>query len=71
LREVKERRRRGELHGLAGESWWNDRGERRRGGKDDSFYCSPTGWRRASPVRPVTAPGRAREPLSVFPTQPR
>jgi hypothetical protein len=36
----------------------NDRGERRKGVKDDSFYCGPTGWRRASPVRPVTGIGQ-------------
>jgi hypothetical protein len=28
-----------------------------RRGKKDSFYCGPTGWRRASPVRPVTVTG--------------
>jgi hypothetical protein len=36
----------------------NDRGERRRGVKEDSFYCGPTCWRRASPVRPVTGTGQ-------------
>jgi hypothetical protein len=24
----------------------------------DSFYCGPTGWSRASPVRPVTGTGQ-------------
>jgi hypothetical protein len=32
----------------------NDRGERKEGVKEDSFYCGPTGWCRASSVRPVT-----------------
>jgi hypothetical protein len=46
------------LHGLRQEWVVNDRVERRRGVKEDSFYCGPTGWRRASPVRPVTGTGQ-------------
>jgi hypothetical protein len=75
LREVKERRR-GVLHGLEGWCWWNDRGERRRWVKRwIPFTMAPrvkvgrhqSDWWQA-PVRPVTAHGRASEPLSVFPT---
>jgi hypothetical protein len=58
LREVKVRRgRRGASRfGCKGV---NDGGEREgRGVKEDSFYCVPTGWRRASPVRPVMVTGQ-------------
>jgi hypothetical protein len=40
LREVKVRRGRRGVYGLRQE---RDRGERRRGVKEDSFYCGPTG----------------------------
>jgi hypothetical protein len=70
---------RGVLHGLELKCWWNDRGERRRGVKRwIPFTVAPRvevgrhrsdRWR--APVRPVTAHGRASEPLSVFPTHPR
>jgi hypothetical protein len=71
LREVEEGREDG-LHGLDGLKLVNNGGERRKRGKRvDSFHCWPTGWSRAPPVRPVTALGRASEPLAVFPTRAR
>jgi hypothetical protein len=43
LREVKERRRRECSTVWQGESWWNDRGERRRGVKDGFLLLWPHG----------------------------
>jgi hypothetical protein len=57
LGEVKETRR-GVLHGLKGWMLVNNGGERRERGKKGYFHCWPTGWSRASPVRPVTGTGQ-------------
>jgi hypothetical protein len=65
------------LHGLKLLGWWNDRGERRRGVKDGFLLLWPHGLKSGvtgqtgDGHRLVTAQGRAREPLSVFPTHPR
>jgi hypothetical protein len=48
-------KREGEVFTVWGRSGWWMIEEREGGGvKEDSFYCGPTGWRWASPVRPVT-----------------
>jgi hypothetical protein len=63
---VKVRWRRGGTSRFGTAGGWMIEEREGRGGKKDSFYCGPTGWRRASPVRPVTAAGQAREAISVF-----
>jgi hypothetical protein len=79
LREVKERRREGPPWFGRGESWWIMEEREERGVKERIFSLfgprvevgrhRSDRWR--APVRPVTALGRASEPLSVFPTHPR